>query len=165
MNSSKPASGFARLLVSIVPWIEATCTVALIIGIAMLITSGEETILAVSLPGLALCYFLSAYLPPSASPDDTQSRGFVDLLAATILPKVLWISSAVATMGVFFAVMKMEGMEQMLLIGVLSLCSCVALLVVCGIIGKPIRPFFPILLRALPVLAVALYFLLSSGRV
>jgi hypothetical protein len=161
MNQSKPSSGIG-LLASIVPWIEVTCTVALMIGVGMTITSGEETILTVSLPGLALCYFLSAYLPPpSVTSDENQSHRLIDLLATVIIPKVLWISSAVGTMGVFFTVMKMEGNEQMLLIGVLSLASCVVLLIVFGIIGKPIRPVFPILLRALPVLAVALYFLLS----
>lgn len=129
----------------------------------MMITSGEQSILIVSLPGLALCYFLSAYLPPSEQPEDTSSRGFVDLLVMTIIPKVLWIGCSVATMGIFFQVMKMQGNEQMLLIGVLSVASCVFLLMVFGVIGKPIRPALPILLRALPVLAVALYFMLHKG--
>ena len=149
------------MLGGIIPWIEVTCTVALMIGIGMMITSGEKSILLVSLPGLALCYFLSAYLPPSVDPDETQPRGFIDLLAMTIIPKLLWIGSAVATMGIFFTVMKMEGKEEMLLIGVLTLSACVVSLMVFGVMGKPIRPVLPIFLRALPVLAVGIYFLVS----
>ena len=122
--------------------------------------NGYMTALQVSLSGLAGVYFLMAYRPPASQPDG-EKKGFTDLLAATILPKVLWIGCSVGAIGIMFYLLQLEGARQMLLIHT-------------GAGGVGIGMFLAsrqsssaaalteVLYRAIPLLLISVYFLTAA---
>lgn len=119
-------------------------------------------------------FFLSAHRPldvPSSEdtvqPTDAASRedgagGFPELLGLTILPKVLWLSSAISAFGIASYIIDFgnDGYKNMLMIGGTTIAIGTLLLVALKMTGlKRINTFMPILLRAVPVCLVDLYIL------
>jgi len=94
---------------------------------------------------LAITFFLLAFRPVDV-PHENEQMGFSDLLALMIIPKVLWISTAMSAFGIGFSFFATnEGYKNMLLIGGASIAFATLLLGIFTITGvKHIRVVAPI---------------------
>jgi hypothetical protein len=118
---------------------------------------GHMTGLQISLSGLAGIYFLMAYRPPAPLPEG-EKKGFAELFSQVIVPKVLWIGSAVGAIGIMFHLLQLEGARQILVIHAAS-----------GGIGVGMFLAFrqthdsqaltPVLYRVVPLLLISVYLL------
>jgi hypothetical protein len=131
------------------------------VGMILTAMQVDSTITPASLIGLAITFFLFAYRPLDVPYQENEQQGFADLLALMIIPKVLWISTAMSAFGIGFSFFATnEGYKNMLLIGGISIAFATLLLGIFTIIGvKHIRVVAPILLRALPLCLVDFYIL------
>ncbi|MEQ8304854.1 MAG: hypothetical protein RIB47_15775 [Cyclobacteriaceae bacterium] len=152
-------------LISIVgrylPAAEKIFLAGLAVGVVLLFMSVDTTVLMISLNGLAVVYFLFAYKPLEIQREEGALFGFSELLAYMIVPKVMWIASAVSLIGIMFSLLKLEGSSNMLLIGLISLGIGTLLLVIFKAIGvKQLEVLQPMLYRTMPLLFFDLYTLL-----
>ncbi|MCB0854949.1 MAG: hypothetical protein KDD63_22160, partial [Bacteroidetes bacterium] len=90
----------------ILPLAERFLVIALIIGFLLKISGNDAPFLInISLAGLGIVFFLNIYLPihskaeENEQPDENKLNGLNELLSKYIVPKVIWIGSAVATVG------------------------------------------------------------------
>ncbi len=163
-------SPFISKLKSFFPIAEIACIAGFVLGFMLSkqdYTFGGD-IVRYSLSVLAGIYFLTAYLPPDAPPSNEQDKpaGFLTLLGRTIAPKILGIGSAVMVIGILFAVQQMKGSNEMLLIGSGSLAIASLVGLVSMATDETARKILgPLLLRAVPLLVIGVYFLLNSPRV
>lgn len=163
MNSEEPnVPGILNRL----PLLEKILLCALAIGIILAALNVDFTVLRIALIGVAATFFLLAYRPPEEIKErrEDEVMGLSALLALTILPKVLWISSAISVLGIalYFFELGNEGYRQALMIGVLTIGLCLVLLVIFMVSGvKYLKAVAPILLRAVPALLAGLYFFLK----
>lgn len=74
----------------------------LVIGTILAVLTIDTSVTKVSLIGLAITFFLYAYKPIDIPRTENELLGFSELLALMIVPKVMWISSAVSTLGIAF---------------------------------------------------------------
>lgn len=134
-------------------------------GIILAVLKIDLTILKIGLVGLAVIFFASAFRLPAPSSDQENGQyGFSDLLASSILPKVLWISSAISTIAIalYFIKPENQGYRQMLFIGTTTAATALVILTFFLISGaKHLKAVVPILYRAIPVLIAGLYFFLK----
>lgn len=136
------------------------------VGIILAILNINFLALRIALAGLAVIFFLSAYHPPDEIKERSENDtfGFSDMLALIIIPKVLWISSAVLVAGIalsFFSYGN-EGYKQALMIGILSIAVCLILLTFFSVRGvKHLKSVTPILYRAVPAFLAGVYFFLK----
>ena len=162
MNSTPAPTPTTVGLTKYIPLIEKILLAALAIGALLAVMQIDTTVASVSLIGLAITYFLSAYRPPSFSQDQSDPFTFRELLALMITPKVLWISSAICAMGIAFYLFNLgnEGYKNMLLIGVMSI-GPGTLILFAFLLGRVryISTVTPVLFRAVPLGLVSLYIL------
>lgn len=143
-------------------WAERALLIALVIGTLLTYLKIDTAVLSVSLIGLAVVFFLYAYKPLDIVRAENEQLGFSDLLAVLILPKVMWISSAISTLGLLFYLLDLgnDGYKKMLMIGGLTIGIAVVLLTIFLASGvKNLKIVTPILLRAVPLLLIDLYIL------
>jgi hypothetical protein len=146
------------------PLLEKILLTLLVIGAILTALNMDMTLTKISLIGLAIIFFLMAYHPIDIPRQENEQLGFSELLALSIVPKVMWIGSAVSSLAIAFYLIPLEnkGYKQMLLIGGSSIGICVVLMLVfLGMGVKHLRIIIPVLLRAVPLFAVDLYILLS----
>lgn len=87
----------------LLPYLERVFLATLIIGFALQLTGMAIPILkTVSLSGLGVIFFLSAYRPLEIEPVEGEQMGFNELLGLSVVPKVLWISTSITTIGILF---------------------------------------------------------------
>ena len=152
-------------IVRLLPWIEKLAVIMLMISAVMMLLSLPFTeFVMISLSTLAIVFFLNAQLLPPMERKDGAPLGFNELLTFTILPKVLWISASVSTIGLLFQILGLSGFEQMLLIGGSSLSVALLLLLIQVIINGvgSLKLFQGVLMRVIPILVIAVYLLLKS---
>ena len=142
-------------------WLEKTFLVFLALS-AGLIPFGIDASpgLMISLSGLAVVFFLYAYRPLEISNADDEPMGFIHLLSLSIIPKVLWISASISTMGIMFYLLGLneEGYKSMLMIGGSSILFASFVLGIFLISAtKYLRVLIPVLMRALPILFINIY--------
>lgn len=143
-------------------WAERAFLIALALGTIMAYLKIDTGVLRVSLVGLAVVFFLYAYKPMDIVRGENEQLGFSDLLAVTILPKVMWISSAISTLGLLFYILDLgnEGYKNMLMIGGLTIGIAFVLLTIFLASGvKNLKMVTPILFRAVPLSLIDLYIL------
>lgn len=124
-----------------------------------------DVLYLISLAGLALVFFLFAQVPnqkeePSStkSNEKDKSSGFQTLLGLVIVPKVLWIGTAVATIGILFFLQDFKGAENLLTIGGITIAITTVILLVLRVINvKNLHTVIPILYRSYPALLAAAY--------
>ena len=153
------------LIVRLLPWIEKLAVIMLLISAVMMILDLPFTeFVMISLSTLAIVFFLNAQLLPPMERTDEAPLGFNELLTFVILPKVLWISASVSTIGILFQFLGLDGFEQMLLIGGSSLSVALLLLLIQVMINGvgSLKLFQAVLMRVVPILVIALYLLLNS---
>ncbi len=157
-------SPFISKLKTYLPIAEIVCIAGFVLGFMLSKQDypiGGE-IVRISLGALAGIYFLSAYMPPDARPENEQDQpaGFLALLGRTIAPKALGIGSAVMVVGILFAVQQMPGANEMLLVGsgTLAIASLIGLVSIAT--DETARKVLgPLLLRAVPLLLIGVYLL------
>ena len=152
------------LIATILPWIEKFALLLLVIsGVMMLVKQPAQQLWMLSLSTLATVFFLRAQAPPEYPPSGDTPMGFRELLAFSILPKVLWISASISTIGILFHVLGLTGSNKMLYIGGTSLSLAVSIFAILFLTGaQHLKILQPVLLRALPVLVVVAYSILTA---
>jgi hypothetical protein len=122
----------------------------------------SRSILIVSLSGLAIIFFLGAYMPSNIERKEDEKLGLSDLIYTTVAPKALGISLAVACVGILFYFINSNpmGTKQMLILGGFSTAITSAIILI-GVAtnAKNIKEIIPNLYRALPLMAVCFYLL------
>lgn len=112
-------------------------------------------LLIIGLLGTACIFFVQAQRPINKDFGEEKS-GFEALFGTTILPKVLGISSSVATIGILFYMLKMEGYEVMLMVGSNTIIVAFIILGVLKLRGLRIEVMSLQLIKSLIVLVFAL---------
>jgi hypothetical protein len=164
MTSEQTSTPFIATITKHLPSAEKVLLAALAIGTVLTITQLDSTVSKVSLLGLAVIFFLLAYRPIEIPKHEGEQFGFSELLGLIIVPKVLWISSAISAVGIAFYLFDFgnDGYKQMLMIGGLSIGIGASLLIVFFVSGvRHIRMVTPILLRAVPLCLVDFYILVK----
>ena len=150
----------------LLPYLERVFLASLIIGFVLRLSGNEiPMLITVSLAGLGVIFFLSAYRPLDIEPSEGEQMGFKELLGLSIVPKVLWISTAVATIGILFYLLDLgnDGDLRMLYIGGSTIALATLILLGLKATGtKNISAVMPVLFRALPTLLVTAYILFSQ---
>jgi len=144
------------------PLIEKILLAAALIGIILLALKIDTSVIKVALLSLGVTFFLFAYVPTEGPKTENEPLGFQGLLALIIVPKILWISSAISTLGIAFFLIDIgnDGYRRMLTIGGFTIVIALAVLLVSFIQGvKHLATTTPVLLRAIPLLAVDFYIL------
>ena len=125
----------------------------LIISIVLeMMGSPVPSLFIISMTGLAIVFLVNAQIPADQS--DQKQHQLMDL----ILPKVLWISTSVAVIGVMFEAQHFEGSLNMLLIGGGGITICAAIAAVLRLAANVnMQSLIPVLYRAFPALIAAAY--------
>jgi hypothetical protein len=152
------------LIARFLPSIEKLSLLLLVVsGVMILFKQPGEQLLMLSLSTLATVFFLRAQTPGEYPASNDTPMGFRELLAFSILPKVLWISASIGTIGILFHLLGLSGARQMLVIGATSLSFAVTVLAVLFVTGaRNLNILRPLLFRVLPLLIVTLYIILKA---
>jgi hypothetical protein len=162
---------FLKSLRPLLKWLERIATASFIASLAAVFLSGgvqmdiARNVFMASAAILAGVYFLNAFMPPDFERDENEKFGMKELVLMTILPKVLWIGSAVCMAGFFIISQNQEhdGHLQLWLIGGASVFGGLAILSFAMVTGnKHTRVLAAIAFRAVPLLALVTYFYLNS---
>lgn len=157
-NSQQP---LLLKILPFVPWAERVFIVATVIALALKATGNtSSTLLVIALIGLAAAFFLSGFIPMDIPYDENEKLGFSDLLALTIVPKVMWIGSAISVLGILFQQLGLppERYLQLFMIGSSVLVGALVIHLVTLAQGvKRLHYVMPIYYRAIPVLLVMAY--------
>jgi hypothetical protein len=124
----------------------------------------DSTLTAVVLLALAVTFFFYTYRSIDIPTQENEQLGFSELLGLMIVPKVLWMSSAISALGISFYLFDFgnNGYKRMLMIGALTIGMGTVLLLFFAISGiKYIKIVLPILLRAVPLFLVDTFLLLD----
>ena len=149
--------------------VEKVFLLSLVVGVGLLLLNVpiSVTVISISLGGLAIKFFISAFVPielynSQEEADEDQPFGQLHLLSLLIAPKVLWIGSSVTIFGLIMYLVnpEIQTFDRLLGIGAGSILVCVLLILVATLNGIKIRkPIQSILLRAIPTLLIASYIL------
>lgn len=133
MTSQQTSALLTALITPHLPLADKILLTSLAVGVILMVMEIDSSVAGVSLFGLAITFFLSAYRPPINVPaQQLGAGGFSELFGVTILPKVLWISLAVSAFGIGSYILDFgnDGYKKMLMIGGSALAigtSCLSL--------------------------------------
>lgn len=124
--------------------------------------ASSQIIVQVSIVGLGITYFLTAFRFIDIPRNEEDLLEFRDVLAWTIAPKVIWISCGVSLFGLFIFSLQLghDGHKRALMIG--SLGAVIGLIVIGYAYAtgtKHLKHILPTVFRAVPLLIIDLYFL------
>lgn len=151
MSASK--NPFSERIATFLTWAERILLTLLVIGLFLYNSEWRSDILLMlSLSGLGMIFFLSAYMPVPFPREDGQKLNFVDLFAYGIAPKILGIGSSVMATGLLFYLLSLKGSTQMLLVGSTTT-GVVSFLVILLTVQNQnyLKPLLPFLYRAIPL--------------
>lgn len=140
--------------------IEMFFVVALGVGAVLMVAKIDSNVVMISLGGLTFTFFLYAYRPSMVRWAEDENPGIKELLAFTILPKVMWISTSVLTLGILLYLIPTgnNGYKQLIQIGAQTIGMSVLLMLFFLRQGvKHLNTLVPILFRTGPVLLIAIY--------
>ena len=147
----------------LLPYLERVFLTTLIIAVILQLTGSELPILmTLSLAGLGITFFLSAYKPLNIKAKEGEETGFNELLGLSIMPKILWISTSVATIGILFYTLQLgnDGYLRMLYVGGLTFIIGTVIMLILKAVGtKYLNATLPVFFRALPTMFVVAYIL------
>jgi hypothetical protein len=142
------------------PLIEKILLVALAIGIILALLKIDQDVLKLTLLGVAAVFFLLTYRPIDLPIKEGEQLGFAELIALSIIPKTLWISSAISATGISFYLYNFNGAREILIIGAPVIVLDLVLLIIFAVMGtRYMHTVAPVLLRAVPLLIADLYIL------
>lgn len=145
----------------------------LLIGLAVSLVAhymnvaGAASGIVVALSGLAGVFFLMAHRPPAPTPERQEGDskpGMPALLMQTIMPKVLWLSSAVGAAGlaIYHTHPDNDGYKQLLLI---QSATCALAIVLIGLFAlqgvSGAKRLVPVLYRAVPITLAGVQLLMA----
>jgi hypothetical protein len=122
----------------------------------------SKSIIQVSLLGLAITYFLAAFKIIDIPRHEDEKFEFKDLLAWTIVPKVIWISCGVSLFGLFIYSLQLghDGHKQAFMVGGLSIAIGLIVIGYAFVTGtKHLKYVIPTVIRAVPLLIADFYLL------
>ena len=149
--------------------------VLLIIAVGILLRYKEvaegKPLLQIGLAGTAIFWFILAFKRREVFSSQQEANefgpyGFTEMLAWIILPKILWIGSAVSMFGVFSHVTNFEsdGNIRIMMIGGLSVSICLLILMILVLSGvKKLNMLVPVLIRAVTILIVISYIIFGMN--
>lgn len=144
--------------------VEKILLTGLLIGFVLMYFDMDKTIIKASLLCLSITYFLSAFKFIDIPRTKDEKFEFVDLLALTITPKVLWISTAISMFGLFIYTLQLghEGHKKAFMNGGLGIAVGLAILGYAALTGvKHLKYVTPPILRAIPLLLTDFYLLFN----
>ena len=147
------------------PWIERAAISLLIVAMIMaLLKIPADEMIMVSMGTLSVVFFMNARSMTAPEPKEGEQSGFRELFGFVILPKILWLGASVSVIGILFFILELSGYAEMLMVGGSSLTIGTLILVILISTGSQnLLPVYkPVLVRVLPVMAVALYILLTN---
>lgn len=151
------------LIKKILPNLERVLLAILAFGFILQLSGMNIPVLiSIGLGGLAVVFFLNGYIPVDIQQSEGEPMGFNELLGLSIVPKILWISAAVTTIGILFYSLQIgnDSYSKMLQIGGSTIVIGTSILLALKVRGvKNINLVLPVLLRALPALIIAGYIL------
>jgi hypothetical protein len=154
------------MILKITPYlglIEKIFLTGLVIGLVLTyVNTDNKTIIQVSLIGLAITYFLTAFKFIDIPRSENEVFEFKDLLACMIAPKVIWISCGVSLFGLFIYTLQLghNGHKRALMIGGLSIAIGLIIIGYASVTGvKNLRYVMPTVIRAVPLLIADIYLL------
>jgi hypothetical protein len=122
------------ILPKITKWTEILGIILSFGGVAFKILhlAGANEVLMLGMMTLSTTYFISGFIMMPV-PDNGKPKSFADLLP-TVLRKLIYIGLAVYLVGFLFAILHLEGTNEMLIIGVGSLiiCTAVSMILILG---------------------------------
>ena len=136
--------------------------ISLSAGLLLYVKVAVQPILIISLAILALLYFLRAYEPPKELSAENGPYGFATLLVHSILPKILWISSACGVVALAFFFADMAGYKKLSKIAVLTIFIALVILLLASLAGSKSKFNYSILFRVIPLLVIDVY-LVQNG--
>ncbi|SNT40414.1 hypothetical protein SAMN05421640_3804 [Ekhidna lutea] len=148
----------------LLPYLERVFLATLAVAFILQLTGSELPILmSLSLAGLGITFFLSAYRPLDIEPEEGEELGdFNELLALTIIPKILWIGTSVATIGILLSTLELgnDGYVTLLYVGLITISIATMIQLGLKVTGtKYINATFPVFFRAIPTLLIVAYIL------
>ncbi len=136
----------------------------IIAGFVFMEFYNQKLMLPLALVGLAIVFFLKSFKPVEMEPgtNEGSTRGMNELLSHFIVPKVLWISTSILSIGLSFYYFELDarGYTHMMTIGISTV--FIASLVLLFTALKKARVFDlhrHIYYRALPLMLVDGYIL------
>lgn len=147
------------------PWIERAAIALLIAaGIMTLLKIPADEMIMLSMATLSVVFFLNTRSMTAPEPKEGEQFGLSELLGFVILPKILWIGASVSVIGILFFILEFAGYGEMLMVGASSLTMGILILAVLISTGSQnLLPIYqPVLIRVLPVMALAQYILLTN---
>jgi hypothetical protein len=159
-----PPTRFSELLYRYLDRAEGLALVLLIAGVAAHFQAMPiaNTLMILAFGGLAGVFFLNAYRPSAATVDAQDTRkDFFFLLTKTILPKLLWISSAVGAVALMMVHQHAAeaGYQQMFLIQGVVAVGCLIVMGLAAAQGQNVQHLIPVLYRAIPLTLAGGHFL------
>ncbi len=164
MTSTRTPAPVIVKITNHLPLIEKILLTALAIGTILTAMGTDSNVTTIGLLGLGVTFFLYAYRAIDIPGTENDQFKFSELLGLMIVPKVLWISSAISAVGISMYLIDVgnEGYKQMLIIGGLSIGIGTALLLIFLIRGvRHITLVASVLLRAIPLFVVDMYLLFN----
>jgi len=118
--------------------------------------------------GLAITFLLNAFKQPEIRAGENKNFGFIDMFIGSIIPKALWIGTAVTTLGILFYIMNLgnNGFIKLLMIG----CATITIASILGLSLSLIKSkeqlpvIIPLFYRALPAIGFACYILYMNQQ-
>jgi hypothetical protein len=160
-------SSFTSKLYTYIPILEKILVAVLCVGVLLKYANIDgKPLIIISLSGLAGVFYLTSFKPVQIEREEGKKPGFKDLLAETILPKILGISCAVGTIAILFYLIGNQGYEPMTMIGGTAIAG--ALIVMAGLYAtgtKNLEASFPMVLRAIPIMLLNVYIFMQHGQV
>ena len=98
---------------------------------------GGNILLLLGLSSLALIYFMRAFLPTAAQPEQAAPAPKADFMGQAVLPKVAGIASAIVFIGTSFKLLNLPGNLNLLLVGTGTLLIVVMLLALQRQVSRP----------------------------
>lgn len=150
-------------MTKLLPYLERVFLATLIVSLIFQLTGNEiPFLMTISLSGLTVTFFLNAFVPIDIKREEGEQMGFNELLGLIILPKILGISSAVATSGILFYTLHLDndGYQRALYIGGSTIIIASLIMLILKVTGtKHLNATFPLYFRVFPILLVAAYIL------
>jgi hypothetical protein len=143
-------------------WAEAFFSIVTLVGAGVRLMNQSSDILLFGASGMAMVYFMYSNKRPS-TPSAVQGEkfGFSELLLSVIIPKVLWLGTAVNVIGILFMVLQFQGYREMCFIGATSIGGSLITLGGFALGGASIsNPTKQALIRIVPIFMASVYLLI-----
>lgn len=149
---------------NLLPYLERVFLSTITISLILELTSTSfPYLLTTSLIGLAIVFFLCVFKPNENESAENEIQSFKELLSVSIIPKALWMGSALAVLGITFYHLEMKsGYNRTLGSGSTTIVIATIILIYLKASGiRFVEKAVPVLYRAIPTTGIAIHLYLS----